>query len=191
MRYPRVMRQCPKCRAGFESVQKTFAEIDVCPQCAGVFLDPGEGASLQGTDTEAEFLVKDGRATRLRTSHLSCPSDRHDPVRMEIYGIGPAEARIEIDVCPSCWGVFLDDGEMAALDALEAAEVRTEGGATFAAPPRTSNAERAIADARAKHDRSFFVDFVGDAVRALGATAHDMVTNPGAPRRHPRRKRWF
>ncbi len=89
------MRRCPKCHVDFEVVTKLFAEIDVCPGCAGVFLDAGEGIAIHGASADAGFLVKDGRAHLVRPSELVCPSTTHAATVMQIYAIGFEAQSIE------------------------------------------------------------------------------------------------
>lgn len=196
--YPRVMRQCPKCRVDFHAVKRTFAEVDVCPQCAGVFLDPGEGVATHGASSEASFLVRDGRAHLVRSSPYACPSGAHEPTTMQVCAVGFGPSAIEIDYCPKCSGFFLDEGEGAALDALDASEdegrtTTTASGARFSAPPVVDRQSAAIDQARGEEGRSLFEMFAGDLLRSASEGAR-MVGDAGdAARRdalHRRRRRW-
>jgi Zn-finger nucleic acid-binding protein len=182
------MRQCPKCKVDFQAVKKTFAEIDVCPQCAGAFLDPGEGVAVHGQDAEASFLVREGRAHIVRKSPYQCPSTLHVPTQMDVHAVGHGPSAIEIDYCSACGGFFLDHGEGAALDALEAEEVKTSSGAKFSAPPPVDRQAQAIEQARAGGG-SFFGAFAEEVLRFAAAGA--AVVADGVPRRHPRRRRWL
>lgn len=189
------MRQCPKCKVDFQVVRKTFAEIDVCPQCSGVFLDPGEGIATHGADSEASFLVHDGRAQIVRISPYQCPSSAHEPTAMKVYAIGFGEGAIEIDYCPRCTGFFLDAGEGAALDALDANEVTTASGARFSAPPAVDNQAKAIAQAQEEGNKGLFATFVTDMFRsAAGALQHATSGDPHESRlerRMRQRRRYF
>ena len=72
------------------------------------------------------------------SDELPCPRCRSDgPVRMRSLGValaGSKRARVELDGCPGCRGVWLDAGELQALR-------RAEGDVSFekpAAAPRSS-----------------------------------------------------
>ncbi|MDQ3034284.1 MAG: zf-TFIIB domain-containing protein [Myxococcota bacterium] len=188
------MRQCPKCQVDFQVVRKAFAEIDVCPQCAGVFLDPGEGIATHGADSEASFLVHDGRAQIVRISPYQCPSTSHEPTPMQVYAIGFGEGAIEIDYCTRCTGFFLDAGEGAALDALDATDqvTTTATGARFSAPPAVDNQTVAIAQAQAEGDKGLFETFVTDMFRSAASGLQTMgeMNERAMTERRQRRRRW-
>lgn len=163
------MRSCPKCKVPFDVLQKTFAEVDVCPQCGGVFLDPGEGVSMNGADSDGSFLVADGQAKLVRRSQLECPATEHPTSFMDVYAMGSGTDAIEFEHCPRCKGFFLDKGEGAALDALDAAEVRGATGARFEQPPEAGLDRQALAIAQSREGsgKSFFMDFVTDCLRSV------------------------
>lgn len=183
-----MARKCPRCRVAFEIVRKTFAEIDVCPRCGGLFLDRGEGMALHGADSDASFLVEDGRAHLVRKSDLVCPNETHGPTAMDTYAVGFAEDAIELESCPSCKGVFLDRGEDAEIEAREGNEVRTATGARFSAPPETDRQALAVEAARAEKNESLFSRFFGDLVRGTGEVLRDGAALAGR-RRYGRRHR--
>ncbi|AKF10145.1 hypothetical protein DB32_007294 [Sandaracinus amylolyticus] len=169
----------------FQAMRRTFAEIDVCPQCAGVFFDPGEGVSTHGADGEAAFLVRDGRARIVRNSPYTCPAGTHEPIGMQVYAVGFGESAIEIDYCPRCTGFFLDCGEGAALAALERGDdtVETSSGARFSAPPKVDRQAEAIAQAQRESSRGLFDVFVVDVLEAAQQGARAMEEAE-------RRRRW-
>lgn len=45
---------CPNCQAGMQQINRDAVQIDICPQCRGVWLDRGELEKLLGTVREAE-----------------------------------------------------------------------------------------------------------------------------------------
>lgn len=44
---------CPNCSVGMQEVGRNGAQIDICPQCRGVWLDRGELEKLLGTVRQA------------------------------------------------------------------------------------------------------------------------------------------
>jgi len=149
-----------------EAHARQFAEIDVCPRCGGAFFDAGEGVAVHGPAAEPRWLIEDGEAVRQGRAEIRCPAhavetagDYRDAPRslpsgdapwMDLYLIGDGEAAVEVDLCPTCGGFFLDPGEgLALLDlagGLEEAIV-TQSGARLAAPP-TDTHVRTVESAR-------------------------------------------
>lgn len=139
--------------------KRTFAEIDVCPDCKGTFLEIGEGAAAYGPEAEMRFLLEDGRARRLHASRRRCPAGHG---AMTLFSVKTATGNVEIDLCEECGGFYFDAGEGEALAAIEAAPP-----GTFAQPSRMSAQDLAIDDARRSGD-SFFARFVVDFVSGRG-----------------------
>lgn len=164
-----MSRSCPRCQIPFTQVKKPFATIDTCPQCGGLFLDPGEGMALHGADSDPTFLVRDGRATKLRAGELQCPSTTHASRALDVYTIGHGEEAVEIDHCGECGGVFLDRGEGEAIEHAVGgmgASIPAER-TSFASPPG-SNQSRAIEEARQSSPGGFFSSLV---TRLVSGTA--------------------
>jgi Zn-finger nucleic acid-binding protein len=77
--------------------------IDVCPKCQGIWLDFGELGKLLKDKKLTDYLTKDiGTQSK---SELVCP---------RCGGLMDIERakEIEVDVCLSCNGVWLDSGEL-------------------------------------------------------------------------------
>ncbi len=149
------MRTCPECQKPMTPTRRTFAEIDVCPECKGTFLDAGEGMAAFGPDAEVRFLLEDGRARRLHASRRRCPAAHGT---MTVFSIRTPTGNVEVDLCEECGGFYFDAGEGEALAAIDAAPA-----STFAQPARMSAHDLAIDDARRSGD-SFFARFMIDFV---------------------------
>lgn len=104
--------KCPKCKIA-EMGPATFegVEIDRCPRCEGIFFDKGE----------LEHMMQSRAAEGLDRAEFTVLSDKHDmmvgrcqrcDVEMQPC-VGPAKLRI--DRCPKCGGIYLDQGELAAM----------------------------------------------------------------------------
>lgn len=107
---------CPRC---FKPLAEETREppglgrsvtVDVCPECDGEFLDEGEIKRLTG----------DRDLHKLLTDHLGLDADS-DLICPSCGGLMDAEfleledETVEVDVCLTCHGLWLDDGELATL----------------------------------------------------------------------------
>lgn len=80
--------------------------IDICPKCNGIWLDPGELGKLLKDRKLTDYLTKNiGTQSK---SQLVCPRCGG------LMDIETAED-IEVDVCLTCRGVWLDAGELEEL----------------------------------------------------------------------------
>lgn len=98
---------CPKCWVKMEQKKVKVIgpdiTIDECPKCHGIYLDSGELKKLIKDKKLSDYLTKDiGTQSK---SELVCP---------RCGGLMDIEKAddIEVDVCLSCHGVWLDVGEL-------------------------------------------------------------------------------
>lgn len=153
--------------------------IDVCPDCEGIFLSPGEAEKVHGVN-HAEAFAEGGFATLVGPSELECPG-HEDGMKMAVYTVSALAEPVEVDVCAACGGLYLDPGEGAVLaqvariarisDEDEASVTRPEGSGRFLPPPDVDAQARVIADARREHGRS--------GIRELWAGLVSLVTGQG------------
>jgi Zn-finger nucleic acid-binding protein len=94
--------------------------IDVCPKCQGIWFDNEELEKVLGTRKLDSLLTK--RTGTESRSKLKCP---RCGVLMDLE----YAEDVEIDVCPSCHGVWLDYGELERLKELTEAGGDEEVGA--------------------------------------------------------------
>jgi membrane associated rhomboid family serine protease/Zn-finger nucleic acid-binding protein len=105
-----------------------LVEVDACPRCHGVFVEPHEGAHLFGAFDDVKTWKARGAARSLGEGRLRCPKDQH---RLEVWRVElPGGSRVEVDTCPTCRGLWLDASE--GLRLQRAAERL----ATLGPPPR-------------------------------------------------------
>jgi Zn-finger nucleic acid-binding protein len=98
------------------------AEVDICPHCSGVWLDKGELEAIQDTvgndyiEEMDKFPDYAGNAYEValqkKMADITCPSCSATLERKE-YAY---TSQIMIDKCPSCHGIWLDKGELQALE---------------------------------------------------------------------------
>ena len=118
---------CVKCNSILDRATFQGLEVDLCPECGGLWLDRGE-------ITRAARLPEN-ELSRLRAQLQG--SSGPPPVPTENKAPCPAcdgqlsevvLGTVHVDYCDSCHGIFLDRGELE--DAIEA--VRAQGGVTTA-----------------------------------------------------------
>ena len=115
---------CPSCTAKMKPFPAGKVELDRCTFCSGLWFDGGELEALLGKKLPAK-LDPDVITSR------KCPVDAVSMQAAEVMGL-------RVEFCTKCHGVFLDDGEMVALNGGK--PVRVEAGK---APVR---AEAAVKD---------------------------------------------
>lgn len=110
-------RICPDCRIPLYEIGMEGELVDRCPGCRGIFFDHGELESLirifqcfrSVTLREPEVeSVPQSEIDRL----VECPADGTPMNPVDVGGL-------VYDTCPTCQGVWLDAGEMAALLSIE------------------------------------------------------------------------
>jgi Zn-finger nucleic acid-binding protein len=108
--------ECPKCwvtmRQDEVDVFGPNIIIDRCPECGGIWLDPGE----------LNKLLKDRKLSNYLTKHIGTQSKSKlvCPRCGWLMDIETAE-EVEVDVCLKCGGVWLDYGELEKLRDLSKA----------------------------------------------------------------------
>ena len=106
---------CPRCWVEAERYEVDVfgpnIEIDECPRCRGIWLDPGE----------LNKLLRDRKMTKYLTEEIGTQS-KSKLVCPRCGGLMDIEKAddIEVDVCLSCRGVWLDAGELEDLKAKSA-----------------------------------------------------------------------
>lgn len=101
--------------------------IDACPSCRGIWLDPGELEAIarayaahlsripEGPDAMTAALAM---AKEAGTPLTRCPRCGEDNVRQE-WGMA---SQVLLDHCPHGHGIWLDKGELEAIEAFYARE---------------------------------------------------------------------
>lgn len=103
---------CSLCREPMREIFLSGYPIDLCERCYGVFLDAGELTLTQEQNLEV-FGQKEAFGTkRDRPVALPCPACQNG--MQEI--VFAYDSKIYIDHCENCDGVFLDQGELLAID---------------------------------------------------------------------------
>lgn len=96
---------CPKCKAKLWHVEREGEVVEVCSGCAGMWFDAGELTVLLGVYRRIE-------AAAGKPSYVACIRCGDGLVELPF-----PETEVAVDVCPTCRGIWLDQGELEALKA--------------------------------------------------------------------------
>ena len=129
--------KCPCCNVPTFVVEEQGIELDLCPDCRGVWFDRGELELLLGDGAQLEMS-----AAKTDEKLRRCPICRH---KMDKVNIGPGR-RVLIDVCSDSCGMWFDRTELAELSSdlsgagwQVPAVVREFLASMFSNPDTTSN----------------------------------------------------
>jgi Zn-finger nucleic acid-binding protein len=150
---------------------RTFARLDLCSQCGGIFVDSGEGVTALGHRYDLAHLARGGSAVMVGPSAISCPSSHGI---MSVYRLEGRAGPLELDFCPTCAGVFFDAGEADLFKELAstAGEVVTASGARFSAPPTSAAEDAAREELRQERGGSALATFFEDMMKSYGRHGH-------------------
>ncbi len=111
---------CPKCQEPMFVLEYERVEIDVCDDCGGIWLDTGELETILGTGRASTGQpTKNAKGEEL----LDCPVCVSKLAKGK-YGT----TEIIVDRCPHGDGVFLDKGELEAIQQHYASQSETSAG---------------------------------------------------------------
>lgn len=123
------MLVCPKCKSYMFAGRKRDVQIDCCSFCGGIWLDPGELASITSTEKD---LPQEGQAES--ATDYPCPNCGDKLATRSYSNANP----VMIDLCVKCKGVYLDKGE---LQKIESLTIRVDR--AFPPPHKAKMAEKA------------------------------------------------
>jgi Zn-finger nucleic acid-binding protein len=124
---------CVKCTSVLDRATFEGLEVDLCPQCGGIWLDRGEitrAARLPDAELDRlrTLVAETGGPAAVPTSNVTpcpvCPGSLTEVVL----------GNVRVDYCGSCHGLFLDKGELEdAIRAVKARDTRATGSMVVAA----------------------------------------------------------
>jgi len=107
-----MSRECPRCARNLREVGTDGATVHGCESCGGVWLPYGQWQRLCGTDGALVRADETFRALARATQvggNMRCPDCEAD---LRSFRIGD-EHSVELYACPSCQGLWADDGHLA------------------------------------------------------------------------------
>ena len=106
---------CPRCTYPVATVLTESVEVDHCSRCGGTFFDTGEAPRVFGEGARVETWRELWLAEEASPSLLRCPKDE---TRMLAHDVSLLDQSVLVDVCPHCFGMWLDREEGLQLRAL-------------------------------------------------------------------------
>ncbi len=98
--------KCPVCRIPTYVAEHDKIELDLCPDCQGIWFDAGELELLLDRDDPAALT-----SVETKEAIRPCPLCR---AKMGKVNIGPSH-RVMVDTCPAGCGVWFDQHELQEL----------------------------------------------------------------------------
>ena len=113
------MRLCPVCSQPMRERQVYGTEVDGCQRCGGLWFDHLELTKLAKTDLGVLGRL-DAEFRRVEPGSTGPISSRRCPACA--VSLEPRELRhapgITVDVCPRCFGIWVDDTELTSIQAV-------------------------------------------------------------------------
>lgn len=110
-----MILSCPACTHLLDEKFYGAVTAQVCTiGCGGIWLSPQDVQSMTKTPRIVDrMLAATGSVTPLKhNGQRQCPSCHTD---LEAWNVKGAGSEVEIDICPRCQGLWLDQGEVATL----------------------------------------------------------------------------
>ena len=109
--------KCPACPSHLSEVKAYGMKLDVCTDsCGGVWFDSGELARVDELHEKVDSRVlrpMGNQKVAVDKSRLrDCPCC---PNTKLVRHLEDERSDVEVDICPTCEGVFLDFGELSTL----------------------------------------------------------------------------
>ncbi|MBI5349406.1 MAG: zf-TFIIB domain-containing protein, partial [Chloroflexi bacterium] len=107
-----TLGECPACGGKFGTVQVGPYQVDRCGACSGVWLDERELEKILAVDHRIlKQKRSDAESAAPKDKKGKCPRCGGTLIKM-----ANLRANINTDSCSVCYGMFLDAGELDALD---------------------------------------------------------------------------
>ena len=108
---------CPRCKTPLSIEQlnelRVYFEIDTCKNCCGIWFDKGELSKIEKVIEPTFIEIKRIPEESEQLEVLYCPSCSNHP-RLE-KAEHPRDRKVIFDYCPLCNGIWLDKGELEAI----------------------------------------------------------------------------
>lgn len=108
---------CPRCKTqlnekAIKDINASF-EVEYCNSCGGAWFDDGELSLVDKVSEPTFFEVKRIPGRKDQFEALSCPSCNNQSLLIKAEH--PRDKKVILDYCPVCKGIWLDKGELEAI----------------------------------------------------------------------------
>ena len=109
--------KCPRCQSKLNKViipeQNLQIEVDQCSDCKGIWFDYGELQNIERVVEPVLFEFRKIPGTNDQLTALDCPfCDLHPRMDKAEH---PRDKHVIMDICEHCSGIWLDGGELEAI----------------------------------------------------------------------------
>lgn len=108
---------CPRCNKLLQTEIikdiKENIEVDTCSTCGGIWFDHRELSKIDKIAEPTFFEIRKIPKTKEQMKILHCPSC-NDSIELH-KAEHPRDKKVIIDYCPNCKGIWLDKGELEAI----------------------------------------------------------------------------
>src|SRR5918999_4204299 len=106
--------QCPACANQLKQISVSEVQLDVCDGgCGGIWFDRFELTKFDEPREEAGLplleLKRDPKISVDYQQRIKCPRCTDSILMRHFYSV---KRKVEVDVCPTCAGTWLDVGEL-------------------------------------------------------------------------------
>jgi len=108
---------CPRCHTPLKAIDCTEPsaqiEVDVCMQCEGIWFDEGELEKLETIVEPTMIEIRRLPTKEVQEEPMPCPvCDDGIPMKKKTHH---RDKHVVYDECSTCFGVWLDGGELRAI----------------------------------------------------------------------------
>jgi Zn-finger nucleic acid-binding protein len=107
---------CPRCDKVMAPVHPEGIEAQHCPQCEGHWLEGEDLRRLESTVTVRLLEWRKLPADEVQTREVTCPRCKPRQTMKKVRS--ERDRHVLLDVCERCHGVWLDGGELRAIQEM-------------------------------------------------------------------------
>jgi uncharacterized protein len=107
---------CPRCDKVMDPVRPDDVEAQQCPKCEGHWLEGDALRQLESTVNVRLFEWRKLPPEELQMRDVECPRCRPKRVMKKVRS--ERDRHVLLDVCEQCHGVWLDGGELRAIQEM-------------------------------------------------------------------------
>ncbi|WP_289054712.1 zf-TFIIB domain-containing protein [Carboxylicivirga marina] len=108
---------CPRCKTVLKADKikdfKARFEVDYCASCGGTWFDKNELSQIEHVIEPTLLEIRKVPTKTKQQEPLCCPCCNNLQYLQKAEH--PRDKKVIIDYCPSCKGIWLDKGELAAI----------------------------------------------------------------------------